>query len=264
MEELSAAAAAAEMNELLRSWGLPEIQGKVRAEARVDSTNLRLKEGARAGKIHSPFLLLADCQTAGRGRLGRAFVSPPGTGLYMSLLFDPGPQADAGRITVLSAVAVCRAIEDMTPLKPKIKWVNDLFVRGRKVCGILAEKIEAGVIIGIGINVLTPPGGFPPSAGAAGALEVEIDRSRLAGRIGAYLLRGLNDLNAPAIIAAYRERMPLTGKEIHFEENGQIKNARVTGVAEDGGLLIETEEGKRALRCGEISLGSQSFLGLLE
>lgn len=234
----------------------------VRTADTVDSTNLRVKEAARSGAIHPPFLLAADGQTAGRGRLGRAFVSPEGTGLYMSLLAEMPPEADPGRITVLAAVAVCRAIEEMTDLKPRIKWVNDLFVRGRKVCGILAERIEAGVVIGIGVNVLTPPGGFPPSAGAAGALDVPLDRSELAGRIAAHLLSGLENFRDPAIIEAYRARMLLIGREIAFTENGRTKSARVTGVDADGGLLIEGADGPRTLRTGEISLGSQSFEGL--
>lgn len=232
----------------------------IQAEETVDSTNLRLKEWSRQGRIRAPYLLCAGCQTAGRGRLGRAFVSPPDTGLYMSLL--SGAQGDPGRITVLAAVAVCRAIEETTPLKPKIKWVNDLFVRGKKVCGILAEKVDAGVIIGIGVNVRTPPGGFPPEAGVAGALDADVSRSRLAGRIAGYLLRGLAHLRDPAILDAYRQRMPLIGREISYARQGQTKNARVTGVSDDGGLMIDGPDGPDVLRSGEISLGSQSFAGL--
>ena len=111
----------------------------VRLLSETDSTNLRLKEWFREGQIAPPYLLTADSQTAGRGRLGRRFVSPPGTGLYMSLLASPPSGTDCGLITILAAVAVCRAIEEMTDLRPRIKWVIDLFVRGKKVCGILAE-----------------------------------------------------------------------------------------------------------------------------
>ena len=234
----------------------------IRAEETVDSTNLRLKEAARAGEISAPFLLFAGRQTAGRGRLGRSFGSPPDTGLYMSLLCAPEKETDPGKITVLTAVAVCLAIEEQTGLRPRIKWVNDLFVRGKKVCGILAEKIETGIVIGIGINVRTPPGGFPPEAGAAGALDCGADRSALCGCVAGHTLRLLRNPDDPAILTLYRERMPLTGREITFSLNGEPKNARVTGVAEDGGLEVMTDEGPLTLRCGEISLGSQSFAGL--
>ena len=233
----------------------------VKALEQTDSTNLRLKEAARAGEIAAPYVLAADCQTAGRGRLGRSFVSPSGTGLYMSILFAPPPDTDSGKITILAAVAVCRAIEEMTDIRPKIKWVNDLFVNGKKVCGILAERIDQGVIVGIGVNVNTPQGGFPPEAGIAGALERDIDRGELAGRIARRFLDGTKNLSDPAILDAYRTRMPLIGKEIRYTQNGQEKNARVLGVADDGGLMIQTEEGPRKLRSGEVSLGSEGLAG---
>ena len=231
--------------------------------AETDSTNLRLKEWARAGRVFPPYLLTADSQTAGRGRLGRSFVSPPGTGLYMSLLAAPPAGTDAGNVTILAAVAVCRAIEELTDLRPNIKWVNDLFVGGRKVCGILAEGVERGVIIGIGVNLLPPPGGFPPEAGVAGALERDVHRGELAGRIARHFLDGTKFLDDPAILDAYRSRMPLVGRKIRYTQNGQEKNARVLGVADDGGLIVQTEDGPRTLRTGEVSLGSDAFEGKL-
>lgn len=224
----------------------------------VDSTSLRLKEAARAGRIRPPYLLIAGRQTAGHGRLGRRFVSPEG-GLYMSLL-APAPE-DAGpeKITLLAAVAVCRAIEETAGLRPGIKWVNDLFLNGKKVCGILAEGTAAGAVIGIGINLLPPPGGFPPEAGPAGALGVAADRNLLAGRIAAGILRGLKDPDDPAILAAYRERMFLTGRRVRYRFEGKECAGLVLGVADDGGLIVSDEAGERVLRSGEVTLGSQLF-----
>ena len=228
----------------------------------VDSTNLYLKARVRAGEIASPCLLLADYQSAGRGRLGRTFVSPPGTGLYMSLLVRPENLAEIQKITLLAALAVCLSLEEITPLRPKIKWVNDLFVKGKKVCGILAEYVENQVIIGIGVNLQMPPGGFPPEAGIAGALDIPLSRDELAGKIAGHLMDGMQQLSDPALISAYRDRMPLMGREITYQQNGETKNARVTGVADDGGLMVLTDNGEEILRSGEISLGSQSFSGL--
>lgn len=237
----------------------------MKALAQVDSTNLRLKDWARAGKIRAPYLLAADSQTAGRGRLGRAFVSPSGTGLYMSVLLRPPENADAGSVTILCAVAVCRAVEETAGLSLGIKWVNDLFLRGRKVCGILAEKISEGVVVGIGVNVRTPPGGFPEAAGIAGALDSPVDRFFLAGAVARHLLDGIGRLGSPNILDAYRSRMFLTGREITYLENGVKKSARVTGVADDGGLMVEGPEGKKTLRTGEVSIGSgQVSSSLLE
>lgn len=237
----------------------PELQ--IQAAGTVDSTNLRLKEAARTGSAAPPFLLTAESQTAGRGRLGRVFVSPPDTGLYMSLLFSPPDIAATGAITLSAAVAVCRAIEECTALRPKIKWVNDLFLSGKKVCGILAEAVGRDVIVGIGVNLKTPPGGFPPEAGAAGALDADVDACYLAGRIAAHFLECQRAGAFPGVLADYRARMPLIGHTVRYTQQGQEKSARVTGVDDQGGLMIEGPEGPGILRCGEISLGSQGFSG---
>lgn len=238
------------------------IKCRVQAPALVDSTNLRMKEQARKGALSAPALMMAHAQSAGRGRLGRTFVSPPGTGLYMSLLVRPRPGTPPGRLTVLAAVSVCRAIEELTALRPKIKWVNDIFLRGRKVCGILAEGAGEYAVIGVGVNLKTPPGGFPKEAGIAGALDEKISRERLCARIAFHFLQGMENIDDPAVIREYRSRMPLMGREISFIQDGQEKNARVTGVDEEGGLMVETAQGPLTLRCGEVSLGSHSFLGL--
>ena len=240
-------------------WG----QIPVRVLPETDSTNLRLKEWYRAGQIAPTYLLTADSQSAGRGRLGRRFVSLPGTGLYMSLLVTPPQDTDCGLITILAAVAVCRAIEETTDLRPKIKWVNDLFVHGKKVCGILAEGLGGPVIIGIGVNLRTPPDGFPPEAGPAGALDADVEAPLLAGRIARHILDGLERPDDPAILDAYRQRMPLTGQTVRYTQNGQEKTARVTGVAPDGGLMIQDDTGPHTLRTGEVTLGSGAFEGLL-
>ena len=234
----------------------------VQALSETDSTNTRLKEWAREGRIAAPYVLTADSQTAGRGRLGRRFVSPPGTGLYMSILIAPPKNTDAGKITVLAAVAVCRAIHGLTGLQPKIKWVNDLFLRGKKVCGILAERIDEGVIVGIGVNLKSPPGGFPPEAGIAGALDADVDRFALAGAIVRHFLEGMETLDTDDAITYYRAHMPMIGREIRYQKDGQEKNARVTGVSDDGGLMIQDDAGDHLLRTGEVSLGSQGFFGL--
>lgn len=228
----------------------------------VDSTNLSLKQRAREGAVRAPYLLLAGEQTAGRGRLGRSFLSPSRTGLYMSLLLKPPAGTEPGRITLLAAVAVCRALEELTPLKPRIKWVNDIFVRGKKVCGILAEGVADQVVVGVGVNLHTPPGGFPPDLPMAGALDVDVSRSRLAGRIAGYLLDGMEHIFDSALLEAYRARMPLVGRDVRYTREGREINARVLGVAEDGGLMVEGPEGRETLRCGEVSLGSQAFVGL--
>ena len=136
----------------------------------TDSTNLRLKEMCRSGDKRLQ-LLCADHQTAGRGRLGRSFLSPEKTGVYMSLLL-PLPKDDLP-LTIRAAVAVCRAVEEVTGKHLLIKWVNDLFLNRKKVCGILAEGVEDMAVLGIGLNVKMPRGGFP-GVPVAGALDRKI------------------------------------------------------------------------------------------
>ncbi|MCR4885929.1 MAG: biotin--[acetyl-CoA-carboxylase] ligase [Clostridiales bacterium] len=250
-------AVAERLNETLIHQALRLPETGVQILDTVDSTNLRLKEAARAGRVSPPFLLAAERQTAGRGRLGRRFVSPAG-GLYMSLLLPWRPGENPGALTLLSAVAVCRAIEEETGLHPRIKWVNDIFVGSRKVCGILAEAGEGWAVAGIGVNLLSPPGGFPPEAGAAGALDVPADKNRLAARIAALILNGSAQPDPEGVLAAYRERMFLTGKTVRYTEKGAEKTALVLGVSDDGGLLVREDGGEKVLRSGEVTVGSQS------
>ncbi len=233
------------------------------AVSATDSTNRWVKEAARSGEISAPYLFLAEKQTAGRGRLGRVFISPERTGLYMTLLLRPEIFADATRLTLLAAVSVCQAIEDLTDLSPQIKWVNDIFIGGQKVCGILAEAVGNQVAVGIGVNVRTPSGGFPPEAGVAGALNRDILRGQLAAAITRRMLDGMAHLAQPTLLNEYRRRMPLIGRDISYQQNGQEKHACVTGVADDGGLIVEENGRTTVLRTGEISLSSQAMQAVM-
>lgn len=224
----------------------------------TDSTNLRLKEACRSGEKKVQ-LLCAGSQTAGRGRLGRSFLSPEGTGIYMSLLL-PLSEDDLP-LTIRAACAVCRGVESVTGQNLRIKWVNDLFLMGKKVCGILAEAVENMAVLGIGLNVKMPEGGFP-GVPIAGALETDAERERLIGAIAACVLDALQE-EKDSCLSYYRERMLLLGKEITFTQNGQQKNARVSGVDGMGGLIVETESGEEILRTGEVSIGSGQ-VGCLE
>lgn len=222
-----------------------------------DSTNLRLKEMCRSGDKRVQ-LLCADSQTNGRGRLGRSFHSPEGTGIYMSLLL-PLPK-DALPLTIRAAAAVCRAVEEVTGQTLHIKWVNDLFLRGKKVCGILAEAVENMAVLGIGLNVKMPENGFP-QVPIAGALEAECEREMLIGRIAFHVMRTLAE-DKNSILSFYRERMLLTGKEISFNQSGQERVARVLGVDDMGGLMVQTKGGTEILRTGEVSIGSNQLAAL--
>ena len=234
----------------------------------ISSTNTVLKglaaEGAGAG-----LALIAEEQTVGRGRMGRSFYSPPDSGLYLSLLLRPEMQAvDAVRLTACAAVAVAEAIEALSGRAAQIKWVNDIFVGGRKVCGILTEAsvdCESGmmhyVIVGIGVNTHVPDGNFPEElrgiAGAAfGSEPVPELRCRLAAEILDRLSDYAADPAAPAVFEGYRRRSLVLGKEISILSPGRDPQPAVAvDLDEDYSLLVRLPDGStRRLNSGEVSV----------
>jgi len=261
-----------EKSDVLSELGLrnylknPALTPKVYAS--ITSTNTVLKgmaaEGAPGG-----LCLIAGEQTAGRGRMGRSFYSPADSGLYMSLLLRPQlPAAEAVRITAAAAVAVCEAIEELSGLPTQIKWVNDVLVHGKKVCGILTEAsldCESGqlhyAVVGIGINTAVPVGDFPPELRQiAGAVFGEEKPPELRCRLAALVLDKLMDckdrLDDPALFAAYRRRSLVLGKEINILAPGkEPEPAEVVDLAPDYGLLVRLPDGTlRKLNSGEVSV----------
>ncbi|MBQ3346859.1 MAG: biotin--[Synergistaceae bacterium] len=232
----------------------------------VDSTNNYAKKLAMNGEPHGT-LIAANRQTAGRGRRGHSFESPAGTGLYMSLILRP--ETEAGKfqmITVADAVAVCLAVEELYPEARGnigIKWVNDVYFRGKKICGILTEAVtgfESGeiesVITGIGINVSTKKFGAETSE-IAGAIfaddEIRFGRDELCARVADYVMEFAEDLDNPAIIQVYRERSILTGREISYMKGERKCFGHVEGIDDKGGLIVRNDEGiNETLRSGEV------------
>lgn len=229
------------------------------------STNLRAKELALAG-CPSGTLVLAHGQTGGRGRLGRSFVSPAGKGVYMTLVLrGPLPGAGALALTCAAAVAVCRAVQALCGRRLSIKWVNDLFCGGRKVCGILTEAgmgLESGALdwaaVGVGLNLTATPEDLGPElAGAAASLfpggPSPCGRAALAGAICAELLA-----LAPAFdcLEEYRARSLVLGHWLTVLEPGREPyTARALAIDGEGRLLVELAGGgRRTLRSGEVSV----------
>ena len=211
----------------------------------IDSTNSELKRRARMG-APSGTVLVADGQTAGRGRMGRVFFSPAGSGLYMSVLLRPVSLADAGRITTLVAVAVARALEKQG-VSVAVKWVNDLLVGGKKLCGILAEAGTVGeetfAVIGIGINLAEAS--FPRElADIATSVEAETGRIPVRDEVVADILSEIAALDIggagdPAAMEEYRARCTLLGKEIRvLPLSGDPFDATAVAVESDGTLTV--------------------------
>ncbi len=222
----------------------------------VTSTNDLLKEKARAG-APAGTVIVAARQTAGRGRMGRSFLSEDG-GLYMSVLLRPeGAAVDALQITAHAAVAVALAVEKHTGKPAAIKWVNDIYQGGKKVCGILAEgQASAGgmdfVVLGIGVNLKEPDGGFPKELrDIAGALATEVDKE-------AFLCDILANLAKEPVYAEYAKRDMLFGKTVTVYRGGEaVCHAVANGITADFGLRICTERGEEVLRTGEVTVRIQ-------
>lgn len=223
----------------------------------VTSTNDLVKERAKNG-APAGLVIVAERQTKGRGRMGRTFHSEGG-GLYMSILLRPTEAAeDALALTTRAAVAVAKAIEKHTGRAAAIKWVNDVYQNGRKVCGILAEGQANAhgemdfVVLGIGINLLAPKGGFPEALrNIAGALFTEgepFDKDVILSDI-------LKNLAETDVYAEYVKRDMLSGKTVTVLRGGEpLYTAEVLGVDRDFSLRIRTADGEARLGSGEVSV----------
>lgn len=260
----------------------------------IDSTNLEAKRrceqavnspASHTDSVHSldGTVIVANCQTAGRGRLGRSFFSPAGSGLYLSIIYSPKENITTPAVlTASAAVSVCRAIASVYNLQPQIKWVNDIFLRGKKICGILTEGVtnfETGTIdyaiIGIGINVL--PGSFPPEVAdiATSIFENKTDcddgtnikRNELAASV---ILETLKIFHAgengfKEAMKEYRKCLFMIGQKVTVSPViGKLDSqfeATVIDVNENAKLIVQKENGDTLeLDSGEISLRSVNMI----
>lgn len=226
----------------------------------VSSTNILLKEQALKGAEEGT-VVIAESQSAGKGRMGRSFHSPEGNGLYMSLLLKPDAET-AGRITTMAAVAVCRAIENTLDIKADIKWVNDILLDGKKVCGILAEAATGGegmmfVVLGIGVNVYAPEEGFPEDiADIAGALTQAVE-PELRSRLAAAVLDEFWQIYSKkeSIAHEYSRRCIVPGKRINVIRGGESMPAYALGLDNECRLVVRYDDGEtETLGSGEISI----------
>lgn len=226
----------------------------------VSSTNTEAKSAALRG-MPDGTIIAADGQTAGRGRFGKSFYSPEGTGLYMSVILKPHkPLSDCTDITMSAAVALIESVEKVCGIRAGIKWVNDIFYNGRKISGILTEAMsdfESGmaetVIVGMGINIRTES--FPEEiAGLAGSLGVFAERNRLCAEIASRLLDYAESGGRAELLNKYRERSIVPGRDITFLQGEITRSGRALEIDDNGCLVIETENGRETLRSGEISV----------
>ncbi|MBQ9931769.1 MAG: biotin--[Firmicutes bacterium] len=241
-------------------------QFQIRVLKSCTSTMTLLREEAVWG-AQEGFVIAAESQTAGRGRLGRSFYSPEGTGIYMAILLRPQLPADqAVLITTAAAAAVAEALEALSGKNAGIKWVNDIFMDGKKVCGILTEAsfdMEGGgleyAILGIGVNAVTPKEGFPEELqGIAGAVfeESQADlRNRMAAEILNRFMPYYENLLDKAFLDSYRSRSIAVGQEVLILRRGEEIPAFAAGIDEHCRLMVRYPDGREeSLSTGEISL----------
>ena len=236
----------------------------------VDSTNNVVRQKALEG-AKSGYIAIATSQSQGRGRRGRTFYSPADTGVYVSFLLMPPEFDDAGvvKVTTISAVAVCKAIEKMTGKRPQIKWVNDIFIDGRKVSGILSEasyNLEDSAfeyaIVGIGLNLFPPKTGFPDAisdiAGSVLDKPGDISRNKLVAEILTNFTELYFSENPLEYVEEYRKRSFVIGKEIDIISGKSVSKATAIAINDDCSLQVRYPDGREeALQSGEISIRVQ-------
>lgn len=234
----------------------------------VTSTNDLLKtlaaEGAPEGTV-----LLAGAQTRGKGRLGRQFTSAAGKGIYLSALLRPDlPPEALLPLTGFTAEAMVRAVRRAAGAEAGIKWVNDLILNGKKLCGILTESVfERGrlacVVVGVGLNVNYDPDDFPEELrDMAGSLKTELGRSFDLAPVAAAMIEELDALYGALLtgdtapyLAAYRAHCLTLHKDVQLIENGVSSPACALDVDDALGLLVRRPDGAEALvRSGEASV----------
>ncbi len=255
------------------------IEIGVKIEREVTSTNTLLKQYVARGQTED-MILMAEEQSGGRGRRGRSFFSPEGTGLYMSILLHPAlTPEEAAMLTTMAAAAEAVALEKISGEEVKIKWVNDVWIRNKKVSGILTEgsvSMEDGhleyAIVGIGINVYEPAGGFPEEikdvAGAVFTNDIcrENLRNRIASEVLIQFLRYYQKLPVKEYLEEYRKRSIAIGRQVQILTPGKEEmpntdntpardHGLVLGVDDECHLLVQYDDGTTdSLSNGEISI----------
>lgn len=235
----------------------------------TNSTNAYLRGVAQNGAKEGALVISSE-QTNGSGRHGRSFFSPADTGLYMSVLLKPDFSArEAVKITSAAAVAVCKALEEVCRVSPEIKWVNDIYLNGRKVAGILTEAsfdLESGAIeyavLGVGINVYPPKNGFPDDIAQTAGTVLNERHGDTRNRLAAAICRNFSDLYAAlpysGYLEEYRKRLMWQGERIFILSGakGEIKTPAVMlGVDENCALNVRYDDGSEGIvSSGEISI----------
>lgn len=241
--------------------------GQLKYYEEIDSTNNQAKRLAEEGSPHGT-LVVADRQSAGKGRRGRSWVSPGGTGIWMSILMRPQiPPMHAAMMTLVMALAVCEGVERETGLKTQIKWPNDIIIDGKKICGILTEMSSEldfihYVVTGMGINVNMEE--FPDELkDKATSLRLEAGRpfarsaiiARVMESLEPYYEQFVRDEDLSGLLEPYHSRLANLGREVAVLAPGHEYQGTALGINEKGELLVKTGDGTvKQVVSGEVSV----------
>ena len=236
-------------------------------QAQVTSTNDVAKGIAAQGAAEGTVVIARE-QTAGRGRRGRSFYSPEQDGIYMTLVLRPKmPAQEALCLTTIAAVAVTRAIHNVVGREAKIKWVNDVLIDGKKVCGILTEaslSMEGGTldyaVVGIGLNMHPPGGGYPEDIRhIAGCIAQDPTLDQVSSRMVAAVITEFfafyDDIESARYMDEYRARSAVVGRAIDVWAQDKTRRAKALFIDDECALHVQYEDGtKQALSSGEVSI----------
>ena len=238
---------------------------KIQVLEKATSTNTLVKE--LATENDEGFIIVAGEQTAGRGRMGRSFFSPGDSGVYMSLLLKPEIKPeDAVQITTAAAVSVCNALESLGVSDSRIKWVNDIYIGKRKICGILTEssfdsqrEMLDFAVLGVGINIYESKEGFPDEikdvAGAVFPKREENLRNKFIGAFINEFFVYYNSLSSKKHLKEYKEKSCVLGNKINIIQGENIRVGQALDIDENCNLVAELSDGTvEKLYTGEISV----------
>lgn len=231
----------------------------------IDSTNTEAKRRLYSSDVKDFTVIVSDMQKGGRGRTGKSFASPKGSGVYFSIILHPKDFYDFSYFdltTVKAAVAVVEGIKEATGKVAQIKWVNDLFINGRKICGILSEldadfesRSVKSVIVGIGINVNEPKDdSFKDLKDIAGYIGTDVIRNEILSSILNAFYENNYEKKDKEIIDYYKKHSLVIGKDLTFELNGKKYTAKGVDINDKGNLIVDTGEKRITLSSGEVSI----------
>ena len=233
---------------------------EVRATGHTGSTNADLVAAARDGAAEGT-VLVAEAQDAGRGRMGRTWVSPPRAALLFSVLLRPEsvPAHRRGWLPLLTGAAIASALRASAAVGASLKWPNDVLLRGRKLAGILAEQAGGAIVIGAGINVTNQPAELPPDTATSLALSGAACTARetllvaVLGELELRYRRWLDDPGDPRVRSGYLELSDTVGRAVRVQlPGGTLLEGTAADVDDLGRLVVRTASGETAVSAGDV------------